>query len=222
MSKPKVVIIDYGAGNLLSVQRAVEACGADWITTSESNVIAQADRIILPGVGAFANGMQALESLGLIETIKAVAADGTPLMGICLGMQLLLSESEEYGLTKGLGIIPGRVVQVPTFGTDGARMKIPHIGWNSLFVSEYSTWNNTIIQNLTPGDAVYFVHSFQAEPEDLATRIAECFYGGCRISAVIANRNVVGCQFHPEKSGEIGLKIIKEFLNFQPNKLVFG
>ena len=113
MSKPKVVIIDYGAGNLLSVQRAVEECGAEAIISSKPHVITQADRAILPGVGAFAKGILALESLGLVEVIKEVAADGMPLLGICLGMQLLLDESEEHGLTKGLGIIPGRVIPVP-------------------------------------------------------------------------------------------------------------
>lgn len=212
MSKPKVVIVDYGVGNLLSVQRAVEECGAEAITSSEPDLIAQADRVILLGVGAFAKGMQALESLGLVEVIKAIAADGIPLLGICLGMQLLLDESEEHGMTKGLGIIPGRVVPVPAFGIDGASVKIPHIAWNSMVLAEEAaTWNGTILQNSTPGDAVYFVHSFMALPENPSMRIADCLYGGNRISAVLGNRNVVGCQFHPEKSGENGIKILEKF-----------
>jgi len=212
MYKPRVVIIDYGVGNLLSVQRAVEECGAEAVTSSDPDVIARADRVILPGVGAFANGMKALESLGLDAVIKAVAADGIPLLGICLGMQLLFDESEEHGMTKGLGIIPGRVVRVPNVSPDGLPLKIPHIGWNSLVVSEGATWNGTILQNSTSGDAVYFVHSFMAEPRDPAMRHADCLYGGNRITAVIGDGNVVGCQFHPEKSGEIGLQLIKSFV----------
>ena len=212
MSKPEVVIIDYGVGNLLSVQRAVEECGAEAITSSEPDVIARADRVILPGVGAFANGMQALESRGLVAVIKAISADGIPLLGICLGMQLLLDESEEHGVTKGLGIIPGRVVPVPDVGSDGTPLKIPHIGWNSLVVAEGSTWNGSILQNSTPGDAVYFVHSFMAVPKDPSMRIADCLYGGNRISAVIGHGNVLGCQFHPEKSGKRGLQMLRNFL----------
>ena len=212
MSKPKVAIIDYGVGNLLSVQRAVEACDVEVITSSEADIIAQADRVILPGVGAFAKAMQALESLGLVEVIKAVAERGIPLLGICLGMQLLFDESEEHGVTKGLGIIPGRVVPVPSLSHDGLPLKIPHIGWNSLVISEGSTWNKTILKNSTSGDAVYFVHSYMAEPDDPETRIADCFYGGNRISAVIGAGNVVGCQFHPEKSGAVGLQILGVFL----------
>lgn len=213
MSKPKVAIIDYGVGNLLSVQRAVQECGAEVITSSEPDVIARADRVILPGVGAFANGMKALESLGLVEVIKAVVARGIPLMGICLGMQLLLDESREHGVTKGLGIIPGRVVPVPSLGHDGLPIKIPHIGWNSLVVPEGSAWNETILKNSIPGDSVYFVHSFMAVLEDPEMRIADCLYGGNRISAAIGEGNVVGCQFHPEKSGEVGLRILGVFIN---------
>lgn len=213
MRKARVVIVDYGVGNLLSVHRAVEECGAEVITSSEPDVIARADRVILPGVGAFAIGMQALESLGLAEVIKEIAAGGIPLLGICLGMQLLLDESEEHGLTKGLGIIPGRVVPVPSLSHDGLPLKIPHVGWNSLIVPEGSAWNKMILKNTTPGDSVYFVHSFMAKPEDPKTRIAECLYGGNRISAAIGDGNVVGCQFHPEKSGEVGLRILGVFLN---------
>lgn len=212
MSKSKVVIVDYGVGNLLSVQRAAEECGAEVITSSEPDVIARADRVILPGVGAFAKGMQALESRGLVEVIKAIAEAGIPLLGICLGMQLLLDESEEHGVTKGLGIIPGRVVPVPNVGPEGMPLKIPHIGWNSVVVSQGAEWNGTILKNLIQEDSVYFVHSFMAVPEDPGLRIADCLYGGNVIAAAIGKDNVFGCQFHPEKSGEIGLRTIKSFL----------
>lgn len=212
MSDPKVVIIDYGVGNLLSVQRAVELSGSEAVTCSDPDVIARAGRVILPGVGAFASGMRALESLGLVEVIKAIHADGIPLLGICLGMQLLLNESEEHGATEGLGIIPGRVVPVPNMSIDGLPLKIPHIGWNSLLVAEGAVWDETILNNLTSGDAVYFVHSFMAEPEDPKMVIADCLYGGNRISAVIGMKNVIGCQFHPEKSQSVGLRILANFL----------
>lgn len=212
MNQPKVVIIDYGLGNLLSVQRAVEACGLEAILSSEPDIMARADHLLLPGVGAFANGMQALESLGLVEVIKGLAADGIPLLGICLGMQLLFDQSEEYGTTKGLGIIPGRVVPVPVLDLEGNDLKIPHIGWNSLTPSTNATWNGTILQNTPAGDSVYFVHSFVPEPYDPATRIADCLYGGNRILAAIGSRNISGCQFHPEKSGKTGIKILKTFL----------
>lgn len=212
MSEPKVVIIDYGVGNLLSVQRAVGECGAEAITSSDPDIISLADRVILPGVGSFANGMKALELLGLVDVINATAADGIPLLGICLGMQLLLEESEEHGVTKGLGIIRGRVVPVPNASLSGVPLKIPHIGWNSLVASENTTWNGTILQDLKPGDPVYFAHSFMAESEDPAVRIADCLYGDNRISAVIAHSNVLGFQFHPEKSGNVGLRIMKKFI----------
>ena len=213
MSKSQVVIIDYGVGNLLSVQRAVEECGAVAIISADPEVISKADRLILPGVGAFANGINALTSLGLVEVIKAIAADGVPLLGICLGMQLLLDESEEYGLSKGLGIIPGRVLPVPTASSDGCSLKIPHIGWYPLVFAEGAEWNKTILKSLTPRDSVYFVHSYMAVPEDSTVRIADCFYGDNRIPAVIRSGNVYGCQFHLEKSQSIGLQILADFLD---------
>lgn len=217
MSKPKVVIVDYGVGNLLSVQRAVDECSAESITSSEPKAIAQAERLILPGVGAFANGMNALESIGLIEVIKTLAADGIPLLGICLGMQLLLDESEEHGVTEGLGLIPGRVVPVPNLTPDGLPLKLPYIGWSSLVRSENAEWNGTNLKNATIGNAVYFVHSFMAVPENLSTRIADYVYGGNRISAVIRYRNIVGCQFHPEKSGKFGLRMLETFIHDTSN-----
>jgi glutamine amidotransferase len=212
MSKPEVTVVDYGVGNLLSVQRGLEHCGAHVVLSADPEVVASASRVVLPGVGAFANAMEALRARGLVPAIRELAIRRTPLLGICLGMQLLLEESEEFGLTEGLGLIPGRVVPVPTVTTGGEVQKIPHIGWNALHYAEAChDWRNTLLADNRPGEAVYFVHSFMAVPVDPAHRLADCLYGGNRISAVIGRENIMGCQFHPEKSGVVGLKILRNF-----------
>ena len=213
MSAPEVTVIDYGVGNLLSVQRGLEHCGASVRLTAEPEQILAAKRVVLPGVGAFANAMQALEQLGLVSVIREIAHRQTPLLGICLGMQLLLEESEEFGITSGLGLIAGRVIPVPTQTLSGERLKIPHIGWSALHLSSASRgWNGTMLQDNRPGEAAYFVHSFMAVPSDSAHRIAECVYGGHLIPAAIGRDQITGCQFHPEKSGEVGLKILRRFI----------
>lgn len=214
MNSLDVTVIDYGVGNLFSVQRGLEHCGATVTVTSDPAMILSAPRVILPGVGAFGNAMHELHKLGLVEVIRQLAHDKTPLLGICLGMQLLLDESEEFGLTKGLGLIPGRVIPVPARTVSGEPQKIPHIGWNVLCPSNISQdWCATLLKNNAPGEAVYFVHSFMAMPADPAHRIADCIYGNHKIAAVINNGNITGCQFHPEKSGETGLKILRCFCN---------
>lgn len=212
MSHPEVTVIDYGVGNLLSVQRGLEHCGAIVTLTADLDKILGAKRVVLPGVGAFGNAMETLERLKLVEVIQEIARRKTPLLGICLGMQLLLEESEEFGITAGLGLIPGRVIPVPTHTVTGDMQKIPHIGWNELQPSNTSIgWSGTMLQDNQPGDAAYFVHSFMAMPTDPTHRIADCVYGGHLISAVIGRDQIVGCQFHPEKSGEVGLKILRRF-----------
>ena len=212
MNKPKITVIDYGVGNLLSVQRGLEYCGAHVVVTSDPEAVVAASRVVLPGVGAFANAMQALHERKLVSAIQELAKRGTPLLGICLGMQLLLDESEEFGLTPGLGLIPGRVMPVPTRTTEGETQKIPHIGWNSLQYAEArQDWQDTLLQENTPGEAVYFVHSFMAVPAGAADRVADCLYGGNRVAAAIARDRIFACQFHPEKSGEVGLKILSKF-----------
>ena len=208
-----VVVIDYGLGNLLSVQRGLEYCGATVAVSSDPSIILSASHVVLPGVGAFSDGMAELRSRKLDEVVQEVAAQNTPLLGICLGMQMLLSESEEFGITAGLGLIPGRVIPIPSSDCDGSQQKIPHIGWNELVVSQdRESWLDTLLGQVAPGEAVYFVHSFMANPDDPKNRLADCIYGGCEIAAVISRNNVVGCQFHPEKSGEVGLKILRSFL----------
>ncbi len=213
MSMPDVVVIDYGVGNLLSVRRGLEHCGATVTVTSDPEAILSAVRVVLPGVGAFADGMAELRRQGLDSVIRKVAAQGTPLLGICLGMQMLLDESEEYGTTAGLGLIPGRVVPVPSITTDCHPQKIPHIGWNTLVLPQgRASWKGTLLQEIGPGEAVYFVHSFMASPTSPEHRIADCLYGGISVSAAIGRENVFGCQFHPEKSGEVGLRILNSFM----------
>lgn len=212
MSAPEVTVIDYGMGNLLSVQRGLEHCGAKVTLTADREQILAAKRVVLPGVGAFGNAMQALERLGLVAVVRDIVHRQTPLLGICLGMQLLLEESEEFGITGGLGVIPGRVIPVPTQTISGETQKIPHIGWSALQPSGASgRWRGTLLEDNRPGEVAYFVHSFMAVPTDLMHRIADCVYGGHLIPAAIGRDQITGCQFHPEKSGEVGLKILRRF-----------
>ena len=213
MRAPEVTVIDYGVGNLLSVQRGFEHCGAKVTVTEDPKVILASSKLVLPGVGAFGNAMQALAALGLIEVIREVAQRGTPLLGICLGMQLLLEESEEFGITAGLGLILGRVIPVPTTALSGNVQKIPHIGWSALQPSDLSEgWSGTLLHDNKVGDSAYFVHSFMAVSTDPMHRIADCLYGDHKVPAVIGRNQITGCQFHPEKSGEVGLKILRRFI----------
>jgi len=213
MSTPEVTVIDYGMGNLFSVRMGLEHCGAVVTVTADPVAILSAPRVVLPGVGAFVHGMAQLCSQGLDEVVREVATRGTPLLGICLGMQMLLDESEEFGTNAGLGLIPGRVVPVPSTTVDGHQQKIPHIGWNSLILPlGRGSWEGTLLHEIKYNEAVYFAHSYMASPTNSAHRITDCFYGGLRVSAAIGRGNVYGCQFHPEKSGEIGAKVLRRFL----------
>lgn len=212
MNAPEVTIIDYGMGNLLSVKRAFEYCGANVTLSSDPEVIVNSTRVVLPGVGAFANAMIKLNDLGLVTVMHELDVNRIPLLGICLGMQLLLDGSNEFGITAGLGLISGRVVPVPAYSSSGNAQKIPHIGWAALQPANNSEqWKNTILSEIHPAEAAYFVHSYMAEPAYSDHRIANCLYGGHKISAVIKRDHIIGCQFHPEKSGDVGLKIIRKF-----------
>lgn len=212
MKYSDVTVIDYGVGNLLSVRRALEHCGVAVKVSSDPDEILHASRVVLPGVGAFSDAMTEIRRRGLDMVVQEVGASGTPLMGICLGMQMLLDVSEEFGETFGLGLIPGRVVSIPVTTADGRIQKSPHIGWNGLVLSErLASWQGTLLQDIKPYDSVYFVHSFMVSPNNINHSIADCIYGGKSIPAVIERGNVVGCQFHPEKSGEVGLKILRRF-----------
>ncbi len=197
------VIIDYGVGNLFSLSSSLRAIGEDVTVTSDPDVISSAERIILPGVGAFADAAEKLFSSGLADIIKREAASGKPIMGICLGMQLLFDESYENGRYSGLGLIDGAVVPIADVIPEG--YKIPHIGWNALTVKNPSEH----MKNTKDGDFVYFVHSYYAKtsPENV-TAVTEY---GAELTAAVKKGNVCGCQFHPEKSGEKGLSILRDF-----------
>ena len=208
-----VTVIDYGMGNLFSVSRAFEHCGAEVVVADAPERIAAAERLVLPGVGAFADGMAELASRHLVEPILDFCRRGRPFLGICLGMQMMMEYSEEFGVHKGLGLIAGGVLPIPTKGTDGRPHKIPHIGWNALFMPRgRSDWGRTPLQHVAPESSVYFVHSFAAAPKDPAHLLAQCSYDGVPITGAIGNGMMFGCQFHPEKSARTGLQVIRDFL----------
>jgi imidazole glycerol-phosphate synthase subunit HisH len=205
-----IAVIDYGSGNVHSVRRAFEHCGAEPVLTADVAAIESADRLVLPGVGAFADGMRGLRERGLIDPIRRFVQSGRPFLGICLGMQMLATTSEEFGMHEGLDLIRGRVVQIPSCDLDGKAHKIPHIGWAELMPA--AGWAGSIFDDTAERTSVYLVHSFRFEPEDPRHRLADCFYGGHRIAAAVRSANVTACQFHPEKSGEAGLRMIASFL----------
>lgn len=197
-------VIDYGVGNLFSLCSSLKAVGADVTVTGDKNEIKKADRLILPGVGAFGDAAKKLSHEGLDELIKERAAAGVPLLGICLGMQLLFDESLEYGAHKGLGLIKGKVV--PMKGRIPEELPVPHMGWNALKFHKLSP----VFKYINEGDCVYFVHSYFADGcETDLTASAEY---GIPLTAAVGHDNVFGCQFHPEKSGKTGLAILKAFL----------
>ena len=213
----KVVIVDYGMGNLFSVRRAVEVSGAtDIEITSDPNRLSVADRVILPGVGAFVLGMAGLQQAGFAAALHGYVASGRPLLGICLGMQMLMDESEEFGQTKGLGLIPGRVRAIDRARPDGTRRKLPYIGWAGL--QPASPWAGSVLQDVSPGAAVYFLHSFHAEPLERDHLLAVYDHDGTTVTAAVRRNQVTGAQFHPEKSGPTGLGIVAAFLKGQAGK----
>jgi glutamine amidotransferase len=204
----RVALVDYGSGNVHSVAKALRAAGGEVVLTADPAEMAAADRLVLPGVGAFADCARGVRERGLVEPLRAYAVSGRPFLGICVGMQLLLDESEEFGRHEGLGLIPGRVVSIPA--TPG--LKIPQIGWNAIHPPPGVTWTGSALEGFQPGAMVYFVHSYTAEPARDEHRLADANYGGHRIAAAIRRDNLWGCQFHPEKSGELGLTVLRRFL----------
>ena len=198
-------IIDYDAGNINSVEKALHTLGEETLITDRREEIEAADRVILPGVGAFGDAMKRLNDSGLTEVIRRIAEQGMPFLGICLGLQLLFERSEESEGVAGLGILPGEILRIP----DACGLKIPHVGWNSL---EYPR-KGKLFREIPEGAYVYFVHSYylRAREEDIVTAITEY---GTQIHASVERGNVFACQFHPEKSSSVGLKLLENFVSF--------
>ena len=202
-----IAIVDYGVGNLFSLKCSLQAIGAEVTVTGDAQQLKKADKLILPGVGAFEDAAKKLRDTGLDTVIKEEAARGKPILGICLGMQLLFEKSYEYGEHPGLGLIPGSVVPMEGFLPEN--LKIPHIGWNALRMKKSSP----LFRYIGEGDCVYFVHSYFAAPcEDFV--IADTEYGQW-LTAAVQRENVFGCQFHPEKSGSVGLIILRAFAEME-------
>jgi glutamine amidotransferase len=197
-----IVIINYGLGNLHSVQKAVAHVGGDAVVTDDPQMILGADKVILPGVGAFADGMQGLESRGLVQVVQDAAAQRKPLLGICLGMQLLFEESEEKGCHEGLGLLPGKVVFFTQPG-----IKVPQIGWNQIEMVKPSA----LMNGLQDGDYVYFNHGYYCIPEETRDALTTTDYG-VGFASSVERGNIFGVQFHPEKSQKVGLQILKNFV----------
>lgn len=196
-------IIDYDAGNLKSVEKALKRLGEEVVITRDPAVILAADRVILPGVGAFGDAMEKLHQYGLVEVIHQVVERGIPLLGICLGLQLLFESSEESEGVPGLGVLKGKILRIP----DQPGLKIPHMGWNSLKL----TPDTRLFEGLEDGSYVYFVHSYYLKAEDDGIVAASTEYS-THIHAAVEAGNVCACQFHPEKSSEVGLKILENFV----------
>ncbi len=200
------LVIDYGMSNLGSICRALEECGANAFVSDDPRSIESADHLILPGAAAFPDGMSNLNSAGWVKPIKQAVAAGVPLLGICLGMQLLADKSYENGESAGLGLIPG---QVCLFTPKTARDKVPHVGWNEI----YKEKENVLLENIPEQTDFYFVHSYHFMPENTGNIIAKTDYCGGFVS-IVADKNIFGVQFHPEKSGKLGFQILKNFLDF--------
>lgn len=198
-----IAVIDYDAGNMKSVEKAVEALGEKAVVTREASVILQADKVILPGVGAFGDAMNRLNEYGLTDTINEVVQRDKPFLGICLGLQLMFESSEESPEVKGLGLLPGQILKIP----DCEGLKIPHMGWNSLDIREGSR----LFKDISDNSYVYFVHSYYLKADNEEDVAASTEYS-THIHAAVEHGNVFACQFHPEKSGRVGMRILKNFI----------
>jgi len=202
-----IAIIDYGMGNLRSVQKGFEKVGYNAVVTADPGVVLEAERVVLPGVGAFRDCMKNLEQAGFVEPILKVIAEGRPFLGICVGMQLLLTDSVEFGLYQGLDVIPGHVLRFPEGMEENCeKLKVPHMGWNQLSIRR----NSPVFAGIDDGANVYFVHSYYSRPADETVIAATSGYG-IEFCAAICKDNVVATQFHPEKSQQIGLQLLKNF-----------
>lgn len=214
MKGKSITIVDSGLGNLYSVKRAFEICGiGKVIITVDPKIIALSERLVIPGVGAFSDGMTGLRRYGLDHAICEFARTGRPLLGICLGMQLFASIGQEFGSHQGLGLIDGKVLAIPNLSISGERMKVPFIGWSNLQMGAEAIDVKGILMPDCLKRSVYLVHSYQFIPENKANILASYKYGGNNITAAIIKDNILGLQFHPEKSGSLGIKILTRFIN---------
>ncbi len=204
-----VTLIDYGIGNLRSLEKAFQAIGAEVLRTDRPEDLLQARRLVLPGVGAFGACMNELHHRGLIAPIREAARQGIPLLGVCAGLQLLFEESEEHGRHEGLGLLPGRVVRFPDTTPDGQRLKVPHMGWNTISYEQPAP----LLKGIPDGAYFYFVHSYHAVAANADDVLATTVYGGISFPAIVGRGHVFGVQFHPEKSQQHGLQILKNFLD---------
>lgn len=214
LKSPAVTVIDYGIGNLLNVVRALQHCGAEvTVADNATQVVDMPDRLVLPGVGAFTDGMLELKARGFDDLVKNFTLTERPFLGICVGAQMLFDVGEEFGDHPGLGLIPGRVVPVPQIDASGKQHRIPHIGWSALEKpATRSSWKDTILNRIEPLEPMYFVHSFAPAPTNEEHRLADTYYNGVRICAAVARGSIYGCQFHPERSAQHGLNILSAFL----------
>lgn len=205
-----IVIVDYGIGNVKSIMNAFEDQGEKPLLSRDRDVILNADGVILPGVGAFSHGMNNLNKYGLVAIIKDYVRTGKPLLGICLGMQMLLEESEEFGDTKGIGLVKGKVIKLPIEKSN--KVKLPHISWNEIQTKDIE-WKNTILNDVEVNSDMYFVHTFVAKPDNEDEILSTTDYFNVEFCSSLKKGNVYGCQFHPEKSAKHGLSIIKNYIN---------
>lgn len=211
---PRVAIVDYGSGNLYNVHRACQHVGLEAVITASPGEVLAAAGVLLPGVGSMPDAMAFLDEAGLSDALRSVAERGVPLLGICLGMQMLMEEGSEFTRHRGLGILAGEVLRFPGHGENGAELKIPHIGWNSVWRPTGATedpWRDTPLEATPDGEYMYFVHSYRVVPTDPGVRIGISRYGGVEFCSAVARGNTFGCQFHPERSGPHGLRIYREF-----------
>lgn len=212
-AKPRVAVVDFGLGNLHNVRRACAHVALDAEITSDPAAVRGADAVILPGVGAMPEAMRVLDAAGLSDVLREIAERGTPLLGICLGLQLLMSQGTEFTEHSGLGVFSGRVERFPRVASDGSLLKVPHIAWTSITPPEErpDAWEGTVLSTTRPGTQMYFVHSYHAVPADSSLVTARASYNGVDFVAAIGRDNVTACQFHPERSGPEGLEIYRQF-----------
>ena len=208
-----VAIVDYGLGNLFSIQRACERASLEATVSSDARTILSADAIVLPGIGAFGDAMDALRRLDLVQPLREAAASEKVLMGVCLGMQLLMTESHEFGHHRGLGVIDGEVVGFRETFTGSHRVKVPHVGWNAIRRTRGAPgtdpWTDSLLDGVADNENMYFVHSFYVVPAAADATLSVSSYGGIEFCSSVRRGNVFGCQFHPERSGERGLRVYR-------------